>query len=241
MHQSKQWLRYSVLPIALLAASACSDVNKRQTPHGTTAAERVSSEFAEWQAEKVLARIQANAEPRGDAEKAIARKDFRLLTMVGVGGGGRPSGVTCFTPGSRAPSVLAGYFYGDVIDEAAAKFEQYATAYNRLLVDSPAYPDADICRLADTAADNDLDRNLLLRMPAREVTRAPQSLHEAARRGTPADVQRFMGTDLDVVDGTGMTPLAWAVARNNSQAINMLTNAGADHGSEVVIKPVSSI
>lgn len=228
MRQSKQWLRYSVLPIALLAVSACSDAKKQQTPRGKTVAERVSREFAEWQAKKVLARIQANADPRRDAEKAIARKDFRLLIMVGQGGGGRPSGVTCFTPSSRAPSVLAGFFYGDVIDKAAAKFEQYATAYNRLLVDSPAYPDADICRLADAAADNGLDRNLLLRMAARAVTRSPQSLHEAARRGTPAEVQRFIGADLDVVDGTGMTPLAWAVARNNSQAINMLTNAGAD-------------
>ena len=228
MRQSKQWLRYSVLPIALLAVSACSDAKKQQTPRGKTVAERVSREFAEWQAKKVLARIQANADARRDAEKAIARTDFRLLIMVGQGGGGLPSGVTCFTPGSRAPLVLAGYFYGDVIDEAAAKFEQYATVYNRLLVDSPAYPDADICRLADATADNNLDRNLLLRMPARAVARPPQSLHEAARRGTPADVRRFMDTDLDVVDGTGMTPLAWAVARNNSQAIAILTDAGAD-------------
>lgn len=228
MYRTKKWLSYSVLIMALFTASACSDFNKAQTPRGKTLAEQVSREFAELQAKKVLARIQANADPRRDAEKAIARTDFQLLIMVGQGGGGQPSGITCFTPSSRAPSVLAGFFYGDVIDQKAAKFEQYAVVYNRLLVDSPVYPDADICRLADAATDNGLDRNLLLRMPARAVTRSPQSLHEAARRGTPADVQRFMGADLDAVDGTGMTPLAWAVARNNSRAINVLTNAGAD-------------
>jgi hypothetical protein len=228
MHQSKQWLRYSVLPIALLAVSACSDAQKRQTPRGDIAVERASRDFAESQSKKVLAQIQANADPHLDAEQAIARKDFRLLTMVGIGGGGRPSGVTCFTPGSQAPGVLAGYFFGDVINESAARFEQYAVAYNRLLVESPTYPDADICRLADAAADNELDRNMLLRMPARAVIRPPQSLHEAARRGTLADVQRFMGANLNAVDGTGMTPLAWAVVRNNSQAFVALADAGAD-------------
>ena len=228
MRQSKRWLRYFVLPIALLAASACSDFNKPQTPRQKMAAERASYELEASQAKKVLSRIQANADPHLDAKQAIARKDFRLLNMVGIGGAGRPSGITCFTPDSRAPSVLAGFFYGDVIDEKAEKFEQYAVVYNRLLVDSPVYPDADICRPADAAADKGLDRIMLLRMPARAVTRPPQSLHEAARRGTPVDVQRFMGADLDAVDGTGMTPLAWAVARNNSQAITILINAGAD-------------
>jgi hypothetical protein len=228
MRQIEQWLRYSVLPIALLATSACSDFNKPQTPRQKIAAERASRELAESQAKKVLARIQANADPYLDAKQAIARKDFRLLNMVGIGGAGRPSGVTCFTPGSQAPRVLAGYFYGDVIDEKAAKFEQYAVVYNRLLVESPTYADADICRLADAAADKGLDRIMPLRMPARAITRPPQSLHEAARRGMPADLRRFMGADLDAVDGTGMTPLAWAVARNNSQAITILTNAGAD-------------
>ena len=228
MHQSKQWSRYSVVAIALLAVSACSDANKRQTPRGDNSAERESFEFAETQAKKVRARIQANADPRLDAEKAIARRDFRLLIMVGLGGAESPIGVTCFTPGSQAPQVLAGYYFGDVIDKAAVRFEQYAEAYNRLLVDSPNYPDADICRLADAAADNELDRNMLPRMPARAVIRPPLSLHEAARRGTAADVQRFMGANLDAVDGTGMTPLAWAIARNNSPAIMALSDAGAN-------------
>jgi hypothetical protein len=77
-------------------------------------------------------------------------------------------------------------------------------------------------------SNNELDRNMLLRMSARAVMRPPLSLHEAARRGTPADVQRFMGANLNAVDGTGMTPLAWAIVRNNSSAIMTLFDAGAN-------------
>lgn len=214
--------------MALVANSACSDAGNRQASSHDPAAERAARDLAEAEARTVMARIQDNADPHLGAQQAIARKDYRLLTMVGMGGDGVPAGVTCFTPSSKAPRVLASYFFGDVINAKAAKFEKYAAVYNRLLIDSPAYPDADICRPADSVAEKGLDRNTLVRLPARAVARPPISLHEAARRGTRAEVKRFIGGNLNEADGTGMTPLAWAVVRNNAQAIAVLVEAGAD-------------
>jgi hypothetical protein len=217
------------LLIALLTTASCSDPDKFTSPRDYTKSTINTRSVDKAESNQVLARIQANADPRQDAAKAITRGDFRLFTMNGIGGGGYPSGVICYTPHLQAPRVLAGYFYGDVIDERASKFENYATTYNTLIVNNPNYPDADLCRQEDAALDNKLDRDALLRLPARTVESAPQSLHEAARRGTRADVLRFIQSgDLNAVDGTGMTPLAWAVVRKNSNAIAMLIDAGAD-------------
>jgi hypothetical protein len=219
----------AIFLISLLVTSSCSDANEPKSPRGSMNSTANMRQLDEGESREILARIEANADPERDADHAIARGDFRLLTMVGIGGGsGRPSGVICYTPHLQAPQILTSYFFGDVIDARAARFGGYASTYNRLLVNSPNYPDADLCRQEDPALDNKLDRDALIRLPARSVTSPPQSLHQAARRGTRADMLRLMGSDMNAVDGTGMTPLAWAVVRKNSLAVEMLVNAGAD-------------
>lgn len=167
------------------------------------------------------------ADPVADAASAARRGEFRLIVA------GRffalPSGVTCFTPYRGAPDFLVGYDPGDAPDERDVRWLAYATAYNLALVGRPDYPDADLCR---PAADG--ERGMAwspsdLTQPARTVDRPPQSLHEAARRGSAADVRRLLrSTPVDGVDPFAMTALAWAVARNNRDAIETLLRAGGN-------------
>lgn len=105
----------------------------------------------------------------------------------------------------------------------------YISAYNVAIVESATYPDQDICRVAQQG-DPRHERGVpLVARAARDTTNPVRSLHEAARRGSADDVRRFIaGASLNAEDGTGMTPLAWAAARNNKAAFAILLEHGAD-------------
>jgi ankyrin repeat protein len=168
-----------------------------------------------------------SADPVADAAEAARRGEFRLIVI------GRfvalPPGVTCFTPYRGAPDFLVDYHQGDAPDERDARRFAYATAYNRALVDRPDYPDADLCRPAVQGEHGTAWSPNDLTQAARALGRPPQNLHEAARRGSAADVGRLLrSTAVDAVDPFAMTALAWAVARNNRGAIETLLRAGAN-------------
>ncbi|WP_296167957.1 ankyrin repeat domain-containing protein [uncultured Brevundimonas sp.] len=144
-----------------------------------------------------------------------------------------PPGVTCFTPGGRPPLVSRIFSVGDVVDEATARTEAEARLHNLAVVAQPDYPDADVCR-ASLPGDHERDTSFPhgwakpMSEPAREVARPVGSLHEAARRGSPGDVRRFLrDTPVNARDGLGLTPLMWAVGRNRPEIVDRLLDAGA--------------
>ncbi|MDO7844351.1 ankyrin repeat domain-containing protein [Sphingomonas sp. CA1-15] len=170
-----------------------------------------------------------SSDPKADAAKAIDAGDFRLIVAGQYSTG--PIGVTCFTPDGRPNGALASFLHGDYITPDVSAKRQYIRDYNIAIVESASYPDRDICRVA-SKGDPKWNRGIpLVAQAARPATTPPLSLHEAARRGNASDVSRFLASlpagAIDAVDGTGMTPLAWAVARDNSPAIVELLRHGA--------------
>lgn len=175
---------------------------------------------------EVQQRIRRGADPVPDAAEAARRGDFRLITLghyIPL-----PAGVTCFTPYSQAPEVLTHIGHGDVIDEEVSARYRYASSYNRTLVDRPGYPHADLCR-PELQSDHASPRDYFpVTIAARAVSTPPKTLHEAARRGSARDVRRLLASaDVDALDGLDMTALAWAVARDNAKAVDLLLRAGA--------------
>lgn len=181
-------------------------------------------------AQKFLETVAPAGNPKADAAKAIAAGDFRLIVAgqyVGL-----PLGVTCFTPDGRPNGELSRYQHGDAITPILAAQLKYIRDYNVAIVESAAYPDSDICRVA---RDNDPRMNFgapLVSKPVALVIGPVRSLYEAARRGDAADVRRLLSVSpartIDKVDGTGMTALAWAVARGNKPVVDELLLRGAD-------------
>jgi len=176
----------------------------------------------------IVRRVESGAaDPAADAAEAARRGEFRLIVAGRFGA--TPPGVICFTPFRAAPDHLALYRHGDVYDEPLNRFFAYASAYNLALVNRSDYPDADLCRPAVRADYMERPSARDLAVPARAVGRPPRTLHEAARRGEAADVRRLLGLDeVDALDPFGMTSLAWAVARNNREAIETLLEQGAN-------------
>lgn len=167
------------------------------------------------------------ANPVADAADAARRGEFGLIVTGRFGA--TPPGVTCFTPYRAAPGHLVLYRHGDGITEPEMQWLTYADAYNRALVNRPDYPDADLCRAAvegdRAAAWTARD----LTVAARPVSGPPRTLHEAARRGGRADIARLLRTvPIDELDPFGMTALAWAVARNNGEAVETLLHHAAN-------------
>lgn len=169
---------------------------------------------------------QDGVDPAADADAAADRGEFGMI-MTGSRKT-RSVGLVCFTPIGRPPRVLAELSHGDVYGEQVKRWTGYARAYNRALVDHPAYPDPDLCRVATEdeergGFDPKPDRD------ARPVTTPVRTLYQAARRGGGRDLERLLGSaDVDMPDSLGMTPLAWAVARGNQTAIDALLSADAD-------------
>lgn len=165
----------------------------------------------------------------GRNSEASAPDPYGLI-VGGQFGDHRPFGVVCFTTWGQAPSVHRVITYGDVVDADLSGRLREAEAYNRAMVERTDYPHRDLCR-PQTEADAGRGRDVSTRtaQPAREVTGPARSLHEAARRGTDAELRHFIArSPVDAPDGTGMTALGWAVARNNQTAIDTLLAAGAD-------------
>jgi ankyrin repeat protein len=166
--------------------------------------------------------------PVGNSE-ASARDPYGLI-VGGQMGGRNPFGVTCFTPWGYAASVRDVIGHGDVMDSDLARQLNEAQAYNRAMVERTDYPYRDLCRPRtedDTGGGQEMNQKT--DRPVREVTGPVRSLHEAARRGTEAELRQFLArSPVNAPDGTGMTALGWAVARNNGPAIDALLAAGAD-------------
>jgi ankyrin repeat protein len=164
--------------------------------------------------------------PNGEA----ATPDPYGLIVGGQFGDHIPFGVVCFTPWGHAPSVRRVLAHGDMVDADLSRQLREAEAYNRVMVERADYPYRDLCRVRTEAdAGRGWGVNPRTARPAREVTGPVHSLHEAARRGTDAELRQFIDrSPVNAPDGMGMTALAWAVARNNGPAIDALLAAGAD-------------
>ncbi len=165
--------------------------------------------------------------------RASTEAEHRFGLIVAGQYGVLPPGVTCFTPGGQAPRVSREIGLGDVVDEETSTKLLAARRHNLAMVGRPEYPDADLCRVS-LPGDNDRDLSFPhgwakpISEPAREVARPVGSLHEAARRGSPGDVRRFLrDTPVNARDGLGLTPLMWAVGRNRPEIVDRLLDAGA--------------
>jgi ankyrin repeat protein len=182
-----------------------------------------------WSWQNLEASVAAQRErAQTDAARAIKASNFGLIL---VGPFGLPIGTSCYTPYGRPNKVLSEWRMGDVITPEFARETAYAQEYNTAIVESAAYPDADICR-AQLPGDPRVDRGPpLVNRAARTVVRPIMTLHEAARRGDAQDIRTFLAkTPVDTPDGNSMTALAWAAARGNVPAIQVLLEHGASVG-----------
>lgn len=224
-------MRNSVLAITILIAGALGSASAWD---GVQAVAVQSEPKVSPARERALARVkehmrsQDEALAKADAAQAVQEGEFGLISS----GDDRwpsapPVAAICFTPDGGVPDELYYYGHGDFITpEVSAPFK-YFRAYNRFIVEHADFPHADICRLRGESEV--ADQGLAVTRPARDVARPPRDLFEAARRGTAADVRKFLdAASVDAMDGLQMTALSWAVARNNRPAIELLLAARAN-------------
>jgi len=179
--------------------------------------------------------------PAADARAAAKAGNFGLVWSVGMLGR-YPMGIDCNGPIQFAPEEFSIAVQVDSDElpspctqlagacEYEARLGEYGRAYNRTLVDEPNFPFPDVC------GPTDPDRewrpwNFKLDQygtPIRDVEGPPHDLHEAARRGTLAELRRELGRHpVDEVDAFGLTPLAWATIRRRPEIVAALLKAGA--------------
>lgn len=187
--------------------------------------------------------LRGEADPVGDARRAAQSRDFRLVWVSGMVRSA-PIGLQCDAPlqywANNKKAALATLVVSDTVPDGCegepreceyqARLSSYGSTYNRTLVMQPGYPAPDVCR-PWVSTDKVLVGEAVDRYgrPARTVRHAPLDLHDAARRGSAAEVaQHLRRTPVDERDVFGMTPLAWAVARDRSGAVRVLLKAGAD-------------
>lgn len=183
--------------------------------------------------------------PVADAKAAAKAGDFRMIWSIALGGRG-PMDVACNgpienTPGDFYLAVVADSdLLPDPCHELAGACEYndrlwaYGPIYNRTLVDQPEFPFADVCRPATNHEAFEIKQTGEGRYarPIREAKGAPHDLHEAARRGSMAQVKRAMRDHgVDEYDAFGYTPLAWAVVRGRPDVVARLLAAGAQPSS----------
>lgn len=222
----------SPIMLALAFGAGCSVATGQNDASQTDeAAQPAPQETASR--ERARSRVQEHmaggneAQARVDAGEAAKEGVFGLI-QTGIHYEW-PAGVVCFTPGGQAPEILKSYGHGDVITPEVQAAGRYAAAYNHLLVEAPDYPYRDLCRPRSEKDERRWDEVSLVTRPAREVRGRPRDLFEAARRGSAGDVARLLKLGwVNAVDGLNMTPLAWAVARNNWPAIDVLLSANAN-------------
>lgn len=232
---------------AMPARDAAADRARvtREAEQAWIEARMAAQRQAQALAQEISRRVEAGtARPEAEAAEAGRRGEFGLMVTVGRFGREAAPGAICFTPWGRPARSLARYHYGDAIGPEESRFFAYADAYNRALTARPDYPDADLCRPATGPEDGRLrfEEDGGTRA-ARPPGRSPRTLHEAARWGDGADIGRLSGSGpIDAMDGAEMTPLAWAVARDNRPAADALLAAGASAWAgppEQRIDPVS--
>lgn len=181
-------------------------------------------------AEEAPLKLDPGSDPVVAASAAVRRKDWRLYRGPTMGA----LGVRCFTPDGAPPGlhtrplslldVITAEISRKMIREAA-----FAARYNQVIVDSPDFPEADLCRPLLPGEQDGGDVLTPPNVAARSPARAPLSLHEAARRGTIADLRRFLGsTPRNQLDRSGMTPLAWAAVRGRGDIWTELVRNGEE-------------
>lgn len=174
-----------------------------------------------------------SGDPIATANEAVRRKDWRLYRGLTT----RAVGLRCYTPDGTPPGLLPMSLpLMDMIPQDVARKmareEAYAASYNRVIVDALDFPDADLCRPLLPGEREGGYVLTPLSVAARAVTRPPLSLHEAVRRGTIADLRRFLSiTRRNQLDRSGMTPLAWAAVRGRSEIWAELVRNGEEPAS----------
>ncbi|MFL6773775.1 MAG: hypothetical protein ACJ8ET_08085 [Sphingomicrobium sp.] len=196
---------------------------------------------------QVIADLRRGGDPARDAREAADDGEWGLIrtyTMMGS----TPFGVDCLAAdgmGHGAPLVRAYRVYSDVAGSCETfgsggdcgierRMDAYAEIYNRALVANPGYPYRDLCRPAAARARSGpygygpLDAS---EWGYRTLEPGPaRTIHEAARRGDLAAIERFARYDSDSAgqrDPYGMTPLAWSVAYRQPRAAQLLVQEGA--------------
>jgi hypothetical protein len=220
--------------LAVLAISCSPGPTAARPPTSQQAAQ--SAAEIEPVTTALMKRLESGAaQPAPDARAAADRGDFGFIySGAGLGGGEHMPGVFCHTPYLRGGSAKASIHWGDSFDAELSRrmslYERYAAEYNRALIDHPRFPYADLCapvarRPAVLGEPGGLSH---IGRPARALTRAPLNLHEAARRGSPAQVRRFLREgNVEDLDHFNMTALAWAVAHGREDVAGLLLSAGA--------------
>ncbi len=194
-------------------------------------------------------------DPEGQARDAVDRGEFDLF-YANAGLGASPTGVYCSFPLAAWNAFRLGtLFVSDIArlpDDPVPAVEplQIARQYNRALVEHSDYPYRDVCRIwreGDSGLrsldDGDqwyrevgthgIDATYLfddVRPGDSERPARTNSLAMAARLGRLEDVREWIAREadtIDVVDGFGMTPLAWAVARGHEEVVSELLGSGA--------------
>ncbi|BCW89069.1 hypothetical protein sos41_22240 [Alphaproteobacteria bacterium SO-S41] len=237
--------RGSTWAIATLVAAALASAQTASA--GAICEGSQSSAHVDATTTDILERLEAGtANPEEDARRSADDGDFGFV-YSGVRGTAA-IGVRCHTPYGRGLSVRASALWGDSFDEkksrAYSRFNDYAAAYNRAIVEHDRFPIADLCVEADPGEPRSPGEGGLSRLggPARTLERQPLTLHEAARRGGVDETRRFLEAEpVDGPDCFGMTALAWAVAYGREDIALLLLKAGAQsmaRGDEGGVTPV---
>jgi ankyrin repeat protein len=188
-----------------------------------------------------LIREVQEADPVADAKREAGEGDFRLLRITGAWSGPAEPGTACALDVPEA-LIRGSLFFIDVIYGEGdisyrAALQKYATAYNRAIVTSSAYPYPDICT---GRSDSDKSRRTyrkvddIIREPLRSGQ--PNTLHIAARSGDAGAIDRLKanGSKLNEIDAWGFTPVGWSVLTRHSDVLSRLIAAHADpnlHGA----------
>ena len=164
---------------------------------------------------------------------AAARANrFGLIVVGGPRSFVRPPGVICFTPNQSAPETVAFFERGDLIGSEESTLGDYATDYNRVLVRQSNYRDADLCRELIPTDPALTWQAPLIDRAARRVTGPSRDLHDAARRGAPRDVKRFLQTtSVDPLASLGMSGAAAgsAAATGSRRLLSVVLGASSEN------------
>ncbi|MDQ8029875.1 MAG: hypothetical protein REJ23_14205, partial [Brevundimonas sp.] len=167
---------------------------------------------------------------------------FALAYGVSMATPPTPLGVECANPRllPRHPLALGEGFSPDDTPSADPEVQRReaaetgarrraAVTRNQQIIRRADFPYPDLCR-ARTEQEPRLAGDALSGItPVRAVTGPARDLHDAARRGSEAEVRMWLDrTDwVDAPDAFGLTPLAWAIIRNRPGIADLLRDEGA--------------
>lgn len=225
----------AVVILACLGAAACSPPARPGPPDEIEAA-REETEAALAFARSAQSFESTRVTQAFERRRARERKAFGLDRVVGIGGD-KLLGVRCAEPSGLAEPGPAGAsrLYDDVIETPEIEYAQgrrlaaslaEGRARNLRVIARPDFPYPDLCRPGEDPLPDDA---LAGRTPVRAVSGPARDLHDAVRRGGAEEVSLWIARSdfLDTPDAFGLTPLAWAVLRGRTEAIDLLIKAGA--------------